>query len=192
MQNYYALVIPTKPYLKEYLYTLYGNPIYFNHENYFRKVLEALLERPGRTHKYIKEILYANHLNYTDGLEVYLPRKESPRKQTLSPNSIIAINNLFEERFNEDLHKHLELAAIYKVERKKAIEEFCYQHHITIEDQISFGALKKKADRFREKKKKKNKSAQLSRAQTLTAVDSQKTRAHLSFLDAVKSSLLAR
>lgn len=183
--DYYTLYLPTKPYLNQYLKSLYGSPVYFTVEDYFRKVVTALLERPTRTHGTFVQLKSRIFNEYTDTLELHLPKIEG-KKQVLKPGSIICINNLFEERFREDLAKHCELATIYRIERKKAIEEFCFRHLINIEEHISFDALKKKEERFRTRKQK---SADLSRDQTRTGTALQKKSAHLSFYDLIARRL---
>jgi hypothetical protein len=90
----------------------------------------------------------------------------------LNEHSIISFNKFFEERFEEDLCKHCELAMIYKVEIKKSLEEFCWRHHIEIDRDITFDALKKKEYRHRESLKKRASVKTLNRNLSTSIVPS--------------------
>ncbi len=162
MDNFTPLNLPTKPYLKAYLHALYGSPVIFNADNYFGIVMMGLLERPVRHQESPKVLKFRVFDKFDSTITIYLPKWWLTKYQfghSLSNNHIISINKLFEQRFEEDLFKHCNLASIYKIDIKKAIEQFCVQHLIVIEEDISYDALKKKEYRYR---KEKEKTAELS------------------------------
>jgi len=164
VESYYPLIIPTKPYIKQYLQALYGNPVIFNSSNSLGIILVALLERPFKSHKRKDILSFRVFDKFDTPMHTYLPKswlKNYKYGHTLSDQNIIALNKFFENQFEEDLYKACELARIYKVELKKAMEEFCWRHCIEIEEHISFEALKKKEYRFRiEQEKQKQKTLQ--------------------------------
>lgn len=94
---------------------------------------------------------------YSEKMEIFLPKtiltKSRPLGYDLSDQHTITINKFFETRFTEDIARWCELGAIYKVEFKKNIEDFCHRHKIEIEYDITFEAIKKKEYRLREKQK---------------------------------------
>ena len=164
MENHYSIVIPTKPYIKQYLQALYGSPVIFNSSNCFGIILASLLERPYKSHKRKNILSFRVFDKFDTELHVYLPKswlKNYKYGHTLRDQNIIGLNKFFENQFEEDLYKACELARIYKVELKKAMEEFCWRHCIEIEEHISFEALKKKEYRYRMEKEKQKQNTLL-------------------------------
>ncbi len=162
LENYFPLTIKTKAFLKPYLEALYGSPICFSFKHTLGTVIVGLLERPYKTHKRKEIIQFRVFDKFETDLTIYLPKawlkgRLNKPDYELSDDSIIAFNKFFENLFEEDLYKFCELARIYKVERKKAIEDFCMRHRIGIEDHISYECLQKKEYRFhKEQEKLKN------------------------------------
>jgi len=152
VDNHFPLNIPVKPYIKHYLHALYGSTIIFTPNNYFGIVLASLLQRPLRHHYPPTVLTYRVFDKFDDTLTVYLPKWWLTKYEfghTLTNNQIISVNKLFEERFEEDLLKACSLAAIYNVEIKQALEEFCMRHNISIEEHITYETLRKKEYRKR-------------------------------------------
>lgn len=154
--THFSLVIYTKPYLKKYLHSLYGNPLIFDKDNLFGVTVAAFLDKPLDFHV-TKEELRCRTDKYTEKMEVFLPRTILTKRRSLgydlTDQHTITLNKFFETRFTEDLARWCELGAIYKVEFKKNLEDFCYRHKIELEYDISFDAIKKKEYRFRDKHK---------------------------------------
>lgn len=154
--THFSLVIYTKPYLKKYLQSLYGNPIIFDKDNLFGLTVAAFLERPLDFHV-TKEELRCRTDKYTEKLEVFLPKTILTKRRSmgfdLTDQHTITVNKFFETRFTEDLVRWCELGLVYKVEFKKNIEDFCHRHKIELEYDISYDAMKKKEYRLRERKK---------------------------------------
>lgn len=155
-QNHFSLIIYTKPYLKKYLQSLYGNPIIFDKDNLFGVTIAAFLEKPLDFHV-TKEELRCRTDKYTEKLEIFLPKTILTKRRStgydLSDANTITLNKFFETRFTEDLARWCELGMVYKVEFKKNIEDFCHRYKIELEYDITFDAIKKKEYRLREKRK---------------------------------------
>ena len=70
-------------------------------------------------------------------------------KTQLPKCNIIYLNKHFEEKFEEELSRHCFLLSFFKIEIKDALEDFCLRHNISIDDDITYEALKKKEFRAR-------------------------------------------
>jgi hypothetical protein len=154
--RYFSIEIPTKPYLKQYLESLYGDPITFSTDNYFGISLLGFLEKKFYR-KQTEAITHRQVDRFTSPLKVLLPKwwlTKSDFGTEIPEKNIILLNKLFEERFEEDLCKHCLLFAAVGVEIKIVIEEFCRIHNIEIETHITAEALKKKEYRYRISKQK--------------------------------------
>ncbi|MBC7428908.1 MAG: hypothetical protein H7336_09875, partial [Bacteriovorax sp.] len=140
--KHYSITIKTKPYLCNYLHSLYGNPIVFTQDNYFGMTVQGFLIR-----KFFKrhnnEITYRRFDKFDTDLNIFFPKwwKEQSHFGTHIPTmNIIYINKLFEKRFEEDLAKHCMLLDMCGVYTKKAIEDFCNMHNIEIDKDIKMNA----------------------------------------------------
>ncbi|MEJ7830818.1 MAG: hypothetical protein WKF91_21615 [Segetibacter sp.] len=152
-RKHFELTIPTKPYLKKYLQALYGEPLFFTINNHFGICIAAFLWRPIQFH-HRKELLKIRTDKFEDKLTINLPMAFLTARQSgfyISDNHIITLNKLFENRFEEDLWRFCMAMNLRKRETKDAIEDFCYVYKISIDDDITFEALKKKEWRFRKK-----------------------------------------
>jgi hypothetical protein len=152
LENFFALTLNTKPFLKKYLQSLYGSPIIFSSNNCLGVILIGLLERPYKPHKNTEAIQYRVFDKYDCPIEIFLPKTFLTKYRyghTLSDQHVITLNKFFENMFEEDLGKEMVLAGVYKVKLKKAMEEFCFRHLISIEEDITYDALKQKAYRYR-------------------------------------------
>lgn len=153
MKDYFHFSFVTKPYLAKYLQTLYGSPIVFEIDNYFGTTLYAFLTKKVF---YLKEtkIEHRKFDQFTTKLDVYLPSywlRNAKYRTDLTRENIIYINKHFEERFEEDLIKHCHVLSLFGIEFQEAMEDFCKQFDIEIDEDITFEALKKKE--YRERKK---------------------------------------
>lgn len=146
----FLIKIATKPYLKKYLYHLYGEPLVFSTCNYFGMSVAAFLQRPYEFHKPAEELRRRTD-KFNDQLEIFLPERMRAKRfsHDLTDKHIISLNKLFETRFCEDLCKWCELGTIYNVQYKKNLEDFCWRNKIEIPEDITYDAIKKKEYRFR-------------------------------------------
>jgi hypothetical protein len=164
MGAHYSIQIPTKPYLKKYIESLYGTPTVFSIDNYFGMTVCGFLARKF-FFRQNEEVVHKAFDKFNDQLQMYFPRwwmSQSHFGTDIPPQNVIFINKLFEERFEEDLSKYCLLMDLCQVEIKKALEEFCRLHSIEIDQHITFEALKKKEYRTR-KNFSENYIANLSR-----------------------------
>lgn len=157
MAKTYSIQIPTKPYLKKYIESLYGSPTVFTKKNFFGMCLMGFLDR--KFYNRDKDVIIHQAFNaYTVHLTLFLPRiwlLASHYGQDLPPQNVINLNRLMQERFEEDLYKHCQVLTLTGIDIKDALEDFCRLHDISIEEDISFESLKKKEYRIRKLYEKK-------------------------------------
>lgn len=85
-------------------------------------------------------------------MDVHFPRYWAYQykfKTQLPKCNIIYLNKHFEERFEEDLYKFCLVQTASGMQIKNALEAFCKLHHIEIEEDITYDALKQKEYRKR-------------------------------------------
>ena len=155
-EGYFSLMFFTKPYLKKYLQSTYGSPVYLTKTNRLGMVLSAMMQRPERIHRKKHEIVVRLD-KFTTVMEIMLPDnlKKSWRPCDLGEEQVITINKFFELQFCEELYQDVARAIVYKVELKKSIRAFCHRHMILTEqndEDISMDAIIKKERRYRREK----------------------------------------
>lgn len=158
LSKHFLVTIPTKPYLKKYLLTKYGDPLLFTREHFFGMVVMAMAEHRGIYEKHNEEISFRRFDKFTTPIQIRFPRwilERSDYGSTIKRANIIMINKLFEERFDEDLCFFSAVMQAAGLELKEAREEFCRLHNIEIEIDITDEALKKKEYRHRNNEEKK-------------------------------------
>lgn len=159
---YFSVTILTKPYLKKYLHTLYGNPIVFTTDNLFGVIIAAMLERPIEFQR-TKEALRCRVDHYTQSVEIHCPMAFLTKGRygfDINERHILTLNKFYEAIFEEKLYQFCAMHSIGRVEIKDSLEEFCRLHGIEIDEDITWEALKKKEYRYR--KNLQNISPQLS------------------------------
>lgn len=164
MAKTFAVTIQTKPYLKKYLESLYGSPLVFTTKNHFGMIVASSLEKPIEFH-HKKEVLKRRTDKYDATLQIHCPKTFFKKRRfglDTSEKQTITINKLVETQFEEELWKTaLYMQAMAGSEIKEALEYFCRNHNIIIDEDITYEALKQKEFRFRKKKEKS--APQLSR-----------------------------
>jgi hypothetical protein len=153
MAGQYSINIPTKPYIKKYLEALYGSPVVFTQENYFGTSILAYLDRKFYTRE-TEHLTFRKWDKFSTNLTLFLPRwwlLQTHFGTDLPKQNIIYLNKHFENRFEEDLYKHCKREVKAGKQFKDAMEDFCTEHGISIEEDITFDSLKKKEQRAREK-----------------------------------------
>lgn len=166
--KYFPVTIKTKRFIKPYLESLYGNPVIFNSNNLFGNVISGLLERPHSSHENKQVIQFRVFDKLDELITIFFPkswgkkyvngfRPSGNSNYCLSDRAMLAFTKFYENQFEEDLYKFCELARIYKVETKSAIEDFCFRYHVNIgeecDDHITYDCLKQKEHRFRKLQK---------------------------------------
>jgi hypothetical protein len=171
-KKHFDLSVQTKPYLKKYFQTLYGDPahnkqIFFTTDNLFGICIAAFLFRPIKFH-HRKEMLRLRTDKFDATLQIHLPITILTERRggfEISDAHTITLNKLFENRFEEDLWKFCLVENIKEVETKDALEKFCTLYNIVIDEDITYEAIKKKEWRYR--KKMNNCAPQLSREELM-------------------------
>jgi len=160
----FSLSIPTKTYLKKYLYKRYGYPIQINNQTLIGIVVGSILEKKVHDNN-PKEDRENKFATFSDKLELVIPAyKIYSYEQGLhvSKKKAIVINRYFEVQFEEDLYRYC-LHNTDPVSRNlnykgrggcgydKAIINFASQYNLEIDVDITFESMKKNEYRFRKK-----------------------------------------
>lgn len=150
MKSHFGITIPTKPYLSKYLQSLYGSPIVFSTKNYFGTSLLGYLTT--RMYFQAETMTHQKFDSFNTFMSVQLPRHwlyQYKFKTQIPKCNIIYLNKHFEERFEEDLTRFCILYTQQGGQIKNALEAFCKNHSIEIDDDITYDALKQKEYRAR-------------------------------------------
>jgi hypothetical protein len=150
-EGYFNVTIRTKPYLKKYLQTLYGDPIIFTTRNLLGIIIAPLLKRPVKF-QHSTEVLQKRAFKFADTLEIKCHKRFIRHRKFgifINDRQAISVNLFFENQFREDLWKFCRLMSFLDVEITDAIEEFCTIHGIVIDEDITMDAIVQKERRFR-------------------------------------------
>jgi hypothetical protein len=150
--KHFTFRLPVKKYIQKYLTTLYGETIQANMDTDIGfVVLNTLASRiEGKVSRgYNKQFENINLGQITFIVPFhyyYLTKKE------LSVHTSILLNRYFENRFEEDFVRYIQLVDLGGWGKyKKAIEGFAKLYNIEMEEDISFDGLKKMEYRQRKK-----------------------------------------
>lgn len=165
--QFYTIHLPVKTYIRKYLEQRFGNPIVIDGKTIISDIVLSKLS--SKLNSKLPPTDIDTRLNrFTDQIPIRIPfHYWYSLEKTFSQHSIVRINRFFENSFEEDLHKHVDLQMRYipKMERKTAIESFAAEHRLDIELDITFEAMKKMEYRHRQEKENSKKSLSgLSRA----------------------------
>lgn len=178
--GYFKITIATKPYLKKYLQSLYGNPLSFKNDREFGMTIAAYLERPHKLNDNLKATPVTQQdkpaknipapltqirqhqseltmrLDRFDSLvQIQINKRLFTRYSSglvIQPAHAIVINQLFDKRFTEELYKKSSMLNLFGgLPWTEAYKAFCDQYKIEIPEDITMDALKKKENRFRKK-----------------------------------------
>lgn len=162
----FSISIPTKPYLKKYIETVYGNPVNFSTKDYFGMTIALSLKKPIRN----KEGQPVKKMRFDSFTSNFILKAStswfghSDYNLAVDENQALTVNKLMEQKFEEDLYNFCTQLSLVGVETKDALHLFCEQYNLEIDEDIAFEALKKKEYRYR-KDLEKN-CAELSRERT--------------------------
>lgn len=155
--GYYTIALPTKPYIKKYLQSLYGSPLIFDRENFFGTSILGFLDKRFYTHQ-STSLSYRHFDNFSAILVINMPGwwvKQASIMLHMTEGNMINLNKHFENRFEEDLVKFCIPLTVAGLEIKKSIELFCKIHDVKIgeesDDDITFDSILQKHKRKRKK-----------------------------------------
>jgi hypothetical protein len=155
-KSYFKVEIKTKPFLKKYLLSLYGDPLILSVSNPIGLFVTATLEKavyPTAT----KEIVHRSYEKYKDTITVSLPLiwlKKYYYGTGVSESRTVFINRFFEGMFQKELSDYCENKSKDKGDRQQAIYDFCAGHNIDIPTDITFDNLKQTEFRYRKRMEK--------------------------------------
>ncbi|HEU4574614.1 MAG TPA: hypothetical protein VFS36_06390 [Chitinophagaceae bacterium] len=155
----YSVIIPTKTYLRKYIYCEHGFPLEINYNSTLGTLILCMLEKEVFTVKMseAKKDMRIQYMN--DQLEFTASLNTMHYKGSgLSKDKIIAINRYIENSFVEDLHRHCKYhikETSWRPGIKDAIYAFAESYGIDVETDISFEALKKAEFRYKKRLEEK-------------------------------------
>lgn len=158
----YTVSVPTKAYLRKFLYCEFGNPIKLDYNSSLGTLVLCLLDNESfsiNTAEKNKEsrIQYMNdRVQFTAPISTMYWKGHS-----LSRDKIIAINRYIENEFIRELSHYCKTnlkSRSWRPGYKDAIYSFCEKYDIEVEEDVTFEALKKAESRYRERKEKKSQS----------------------------------
>lgn len=161
----YSVKVPTKAYLRKYIYARWGQPglpLKLDYTTIYGTMILCLLDKESFTiamsdrYKEVRTSYFKDHVEFVAPITSMHFRGHS-----LSQDKVIAINRFFEDFFVEDLYRfckhHIDPQP--KQSRRpgidKAIYSFADMYGIDLEDDITFEALKKAEWRYRKKHQEK-------------------------------------
>lgn len=157
MTKYLSITLPTKTYLKKYMQSLYGESLIFERYDYYGMVIASSLVRsvyPERAKELINQALD----KYPDAMVFHMPLqwlKKGYYGTDVDEKHSLFINKMIEEKFEDHLCSFCKLYTQMGIEKKQAIEEFCTEHNLEIDQDISMDNLIKTEYRHRLKKESK-------------------------------------
>jgi hypothetical protein len=155
----YSVIVPTKAYLRKYIYAEYGHPLELNYLTTLGNLVLCML---GNEYFSVKmnnndkdtRIQYMN-----DKIEFMAPLSTMQYKgHSLSKDRIIAINRFIEDDFVSKMSLHVQKNLKNRSWRpgyKDAIYAFAEENGIDVEIDITFEALKKAESRYRDRERLK-------------------------------------
>ncbi|RYD85577.1 MAG: hypothetical protein EOP84_02050 [Verrucomicrobiaceae bacterium] len=158
--QFFNVDLPTKKYLKKYLYSCYGAPLVASYDTDLGdRLLSKLSSKlPCKLPDSDRRILIRR---LTASVQIKVPI-DYIRRINASPSddTVILINRFFEQKFKEEMFHVVERASWLQISKKYSIQSFANNHGIEIgeeeTDDITYEALKQMEHRFREDAKKKN------------------------------------
>lgn len=155
----YSVKVPTKSYLRKYIYAKYGQPIKLNYTTTLGTLILCMLDKEAFTVK-MSEQKKEQRIQYmNDEIILTAPLTTMRWKgYSLTKDKIIAINRYLEDLFVEDLHRYCKFNikdTAWRPGIKDAIFSFADAYGIDVETDISFEALKKAEFRYKKKNEKK-------------------------------------
>lgn len=152
----YCITVPCKAYVKKYFSALYGEPFPLNlTSDLADTILTKMVTQPIKrlSHHQINQAF----LHFNDKIKFQLPADFFYRvENNLNQQQSYAINRYLHNVFESDFFAVVNVAAAFGVERRIAIESFCMKFNITLEEDITYEALKKSEYRLRNSPTMKN------------------------------------
>lgn len=158
--RYYKVPIQVKPYVKKYIHSMYGDNIFISLQDPLSIVLYAFLQKKN-IHLLKDTAKFDSRYNELKANIIMMVPKRDQYKHGLfiSPQNHIIINHFFEQELTKALYCYCTSFEKAGLKRKNAIEEFCREHAIEIDRDISIDAITKAVYRYSEERKN-NKAAQ--------------------------------
>lgn len=141
------VVIPIRKYLKEYISTYVPvNPHYrLSMQDSIGQIILALLQKPTYKNE-------PKEPDYDDSLVVVVPRGYFVlQRMEMTNKCVFAFNLIIDEMMRMHFRQHMNSCALFGIEHKIAIINFCELYNITLDDSIEYETLKKDYYRHRQR-----------------------------------------
>lgn len=156
MMESYCVNVPCKTYVRKYFNAVYGNQIELNYGSDFADtILTKMATQPIKrlSHHQLNQAF----LFFNDEIKFKLPADFFYRvENNLDRQQIYCINRYLVNVFEADFFTVVNVAAAFGIERSTAIEAFCRNYNIILEEDITKEAMKKSEYRHRESPTMKN------------------------------------
>lgn len=152
--DYFTVSIPVKTYVKKYIEARYPQPMILTLNNYLGNVVYSYLEKHKADHllRTGDNWRHLRHQKLKDHIDVKIPKYLVNKYWVglhISDIKGILINKLFEEKIAEDLHTYCKVYHLAGMSSRQAIEDFCTEHGIELEIDITYEAFKKAQQRHK-------------------------------------------
>ena len=150
--------IPVKTYIRKYIEATYPPPIKLTYGTTLGNYLYVCLEKPTSPwHKMPLNLLQKRYELINDSITVLLPADANTFYRTgfeVPPAKSLLINDLFEDHVIKEINFRMRVYEKVGYSRNQAIEDFCEEYNIIIDEDITQGALRKAEYRYRKNKNK--------------------------------------
>jgi hypothetical protein len=163
--RYIKLIIPVKTYVKKYIEVKYPGNIKLNLVSTLGRLIYCCLEK--QSSPWYKKRMNFSQRRYkllTDEITVLLPANQDTFYKTgfsIPAAKSILVNNFFEDQIIDEIIFLCKTYSKIGFSNNLAIEDFCDEYNIIIDDDITHAAFKKAVYRYRknlEKAMEKNKN----------------------------------
>lgn len=157
-KKYLSVPFLTKPHLKKYLESSFGDPICLDTDDDWGMIIALCLDKNVYPDKK-KEIVHRAFDKYDTQCTLHLPVswiRNNRYGVDISEKNTIFINKLLEKQFKRELFQYTSMLTLVGVERKTAMQEFCMVRGIEVgsdtSDHITIDNLLKLERRIRNQK----------------------------------------
>jgi len=152
---YHKIPIQVKPHVKKYLQAIYGDAIIISAENPGSMVMYGFLQKKSQSLFTNKVELHKKFIAQNKTIYLLIQKRDVYRHGiSISEKNHVLVNHFFEQQITQLIHLIANGYVNIRKTRKKAIEDFCGQYNIEIDEDITMEALTKNDQRYGEKLKK--------------------------------------
>lgn len=153
MTKIFRITIPAKPHIRKYIHIMYGYPLVLDKNHTMGSIIISLLQKKSLSTGYDYRQRVNRYRRLTANIECHLSAyRFEDSGMSISPVHVLAINQILENQFNDNLYQWVLNKTTPNVRYKgtnKSIRSFM-EHYCLEEDvDITFEALQKAEQRRR-------------------------------------------